>query len=166
MKRYGFRWIWIVTVGLSMAVLLSVNGFAFGPGHGHRDVGFGGLKMLMNLDLSVDQKSQIKTILDQNQEEQDRLRDQVRIARDVFQDAVEHEPLNDQQIREAFRAMSPAMEEMAVFHTRLRTELMEVLTADQLQGLEARRAEKRNRHEDHRGYRKAILNAWLSSDTD
>lgn len=159
---------WILLGGVSVTIFLAVSVYAFGPGHGHGhgSPGFGAFRLLMDLDLSSNQKSEIKAILDSYQDEQDALHERMRAARETFRNTVQAGNFDEQRVREAYQTMNPVLEDMAVFHTRLRLELKSVLTPEQLETLEARRDAFKEKHQDHRQFRRAVMDAWLTADAE
>lgn len=135
--------------GKKIAVLLAVViGLAGAPaaarwGHGSivcgMGPGFPGLKMVMALDLSDDQRDEIRSIIEKYRAEGQTMREQFASAREDMAAAMLADTLDEAAVRSRFQAIAPLMEEAAVLAARVISEVKPVLTAEQIQLLKEMR---------------------------
>ena len=116
-----------------------------GPRGGMRGPGFGG-PQFRNLDLSDDQKAQLKKIRDARQAEFKATLEKVRTARQGMRQLVQADAINEGAIRAKSQEVAAAEAELAILNAKLRKESMQILTADQLAKLKER-AEKRGQRQ-------------------
>lgn len=114
---------------------------------------FCGLKTIIQLDLSDSQKLRIMSIIEKYENERASLKESLRKARKNLTRVLETEQADEDQIRSALRRAAPIREELFVKRVKMAAELKTVLTPEQLQLLEQRKA--------HRiGRRKARSGPW------
>ena len=106
--------------------------------------GFGG--QFRNLDLTDDQKTQLKKIRDARQAEFKATLEKVRTARQGMRQLVQADAINEGAIRAKSQEVAAAEAELAILNAKLRKESMQILTADQLAKLKER-AEKRGQRQ-------------------
>lgn len=112
------------------------GGFRGGPGH--RD-GLGPLAR--DLNLSDDQKAQIKKITDSFEESTKALRNQLRTLHESEPDPLNGGTFDEAAVRAAAQARANVQVELEVAHARLMSQVFVVLTAEQKAQLAAKRQE-------------------------
>jgi len=144
--------------GLAVAGLLAVGVAVAGPrpldrGHGWH----GGQKMqfLSQLDLSEDQKTQVKAIFDEEHAKMAPLAEKNMKARHALGEAI-HAPTFDESAVRAAAAQAAVVEsDLAVERARLASRIRGVLTPDQQKQLDALRQQSlermQERSDQHRG---------------
>ena len=142
----------ILTLGLALAMILGIALVAeargpFRGAHG-RSAGQGwmNLKSLLELDLSDAQKAEIQKILNQREGEMAALRQQSFQARKDLRNALRSEPLDESDLRLAYKALSSVREEHLVQGAKLRAELKQILTPEQQELLKKQRGQRLERH--------------------
>ena len=110
-----------------------------GPGmrRGPGGPGFGGPEF-RNLDLSDDQKAQLKKIRDARQAEFKAAFDKMGAARQGMRQLLEADSINEGAIRAKSQEVAAAEAELAILNAKLRKESMQILTAEQLAKLKER----------------------------
>jgi periplasmic protein CpxP/Spy len=103
--------------------------------------GFGGPEF-RNLDLSDDQKAQLKKIRDAREAEFKAAFEKIGTARQGMRQLLEADSINEGAIRAKSQEVAAAEADLAILNAKLRKESMQVLTAEQLAKLKER-AEKR-----------------------
>jgi len=117
----------------------------FGRHHGAPGImgpGFHGLKTIIQLDLSDSQKLKIMSILKKYENERAGLKESLREARKNLTRVLETEQADEDQIRSALRRAAPIKEELFVMRVKMVAELKTVLTPEQFQLLEQRKAHR------------------------
>ena len=106
--------------------------------------GFGGgfLKGVLQLDLTDAQKHDIAVILKKNREEGKAKRADFREAMINLKSVAIADGSNETAVRDAYKAVAAAGEEMAVFKAKVGSELKSVLTPEQVQTIEEKRTER------------------------
>jgi len=104
--------------------------------------GFHGLKTLIQLNLSDPQQSKILSITEKYENERESLRESLREARRDLARVLQAENPDEDQIRSALRRAAPIREELLVMRVKMMAELKTVLTTEQLQLLEERKAHR------------------------
>ena len=130
-----------------------------GPG-GH-GAGFGGLKMLMQLDLTDAQKAQIREMLPAYRTEKQTRQNALRAMRQKMQGLVAAERYDEDEVRQAFREMAPLMEDMAVLRVQFMHDVKAVLTPEQIARVKEKHTNRENRRGEHRRIRESMLDTWL-----
>ena len=137
-----------VVIAVAGALLLTVAAVAFSHGHRHqgpRDGGFrggqgprDGLGPLRDLNLTDDQKAQIKKIKDSFEESNKALFDQMRSLRGSEPDPMAGN-FDEAAVRAAAEARAKIQVELEVSRAKMMSQVAGVLTAEQKSQLAARR---------------------------
>ena len=101
-----------------------------GPG-GPMGFGFG----FRELDLTDDQKAQLKTIADSHRDEFRAAGEKVRAARDGMRALIEADAINESAIRAKSTEIAAAEADVMILNAKVRQESMQVLTSEQQQKL-------------------------------
>jgi Spy/CpxP family protein refolding chaperone len=126
----------------------AVEAGRFGRHHGPPDVmgpEFRSLKTIIRLDLSDSQKLKIMSIIEKYENERESLKKSLREARRDLARVLETEKPDEDQIRSALHRAAPIREELLVMRVKMMAELKTVLTPEQLQLLEERKAHRIDR---------------------
>ena len=149
------RTVVMTLVGLALlagATLLVAGDGHRGPG-GMREHGpLGPLaRALHQLDLTDEQRAQIRTILDTARPVLEPLREQLRMNREAFRDSQSPTEVDEAAIRAHIAAQAVVEADLAVAMARVRASILALLTPEQLAELERLREEGpvrgRGRHE-------------------
>jgi Spy/CpxP family protein refolding chaperone len=128
------------TVAVQAGRLGRHHGFQGRMGHG-----FHGLRTMIQLDLSDSQKLKIMNILEKYENDRERLKASLREERHGLKKLLEAEQFNEDELRSALRRTAPIREELLVMRVKMVAELKTVLTPEQLQLLEKRKAHRTER---------------------
>ena len=101
-----------------------------------------GLKTLIQLNLSDSQKSRILSIIEKYENDIESAKNNLRQARHNIRAAMQAGEFNENAIRNAHRQAAPIKEELLVLGAKMKAEMKTVLTLEQLQLLEERKAER------------------------
>jgi Spy/CpxP family protein refolding chaperone len=121
--------------------------------------GLAGLKTLIELNLSDSQESVILGIIEKYERDRENTVNSLREARKNLRRALQAIEVNEEKVREAYRQTVPIREELLVMRARMMAELKTVLTAEQRQLLEDRKAQRLQRL-------KGRLGPWLEDRND
>jgi periplasmic protein CpxP/Spy len=116
-----------------------------GRGHGHRP----GFALLRGLDLTDQQRQQVRTIMDNHKSEFQQVRQRIRTAFEAQHAAATATPPDEATIRAKATEVGAAQGDLAVLMAKVRGEVFQILTPDQqakaqqLQAQRAQRAEQR-----------------------
>ena len=164
------RTILLAAATLALALIISMTTSAFaGPFMGGKGGhGFGGMRVLMQLDLSQDQKQSIYDILQKYQDKQQALRISIREHKKEFFDLTLDGNFNEEEVRQAFQESVPALEEAFILRAKIKSEIYAVLTSDQLEELQQIRTEHAGRRHGGKNheFRRAMLETWLLTDNE
>jgi len=132
-----------LTIVLTGAVAVQAGHY----GHRHRSYGMTGpglhgLKIMIQMDLSDAQKSQMLGIIEKYENEREILKTSLREARRNCARALDTEPFNEAEVRNALRRTAPIKEELLVMRLKMMAELKTVLTPEQRQLFENLRGKK------------------------
>jgi len=130
----------IIIVGV-----FTVNAMAFGryPGAiGHTGSGLFGLKTLLELNLTEDQKTKILGIIGKYESDRDLALNSLREARKNLRTALQASEFNEATIRAAYQQISKLREDRLVTRLKMIGELKSVLTSEQLDLLKTRQAQR------------------------
>lgn len=120
------------------------------PGAG--PIGPGGLMpALHRLDLSEDQREQIRDVLEQERELAEGYREQMRALRAELEDQIESDPFDENAVRAKAEAVAALGADMAVLRARRSGQIRELLTSEQLSELEELKAKRESFREQRRG---------------
>jgi Spy/CpxP family protein refolding chaperone len=129
-------------IAISMIMTVQAKPFMDGKrGHGPGGAEIGGMRVLMELDLSQAQKQTIYDILQKYQDEQQAIRVNLRAHKREFFDMTSDGNFDEDKARQAFQESVPAIEEAFVLRTRIKSEINAVLTEEQLEELQKTRQE-------------------------
>ena len=125
-----------LTLTAVLAVLLAGAVYAQGPGPGGRGRGpdgFGGRMglPLRALNLTDAQQQQIRTMTQQNRQQNRAAFERLRTALDAQRKAVATIPVNETLIRSTTQELADAQTEVAIQQARLQTEIFGLLTPEQ-----------------------------------
>jgi protein CpxP len=135
----------ILTIGA--AVLLAVAAaIAQGP-HGFGGPGSGFHHMLKQLDLTTDQQSQVKTVFDKEKTTMKPLMEQMRQNHEAMKALEASGPFDETKTRALATQNAQTMIELQVEHARIKSQIMQILTADQ----KAKLAQIQADHKGHWG---------------
>ena len=101
-----------------------------------------GLKTLIQLNLSDSQKSRILSIIEKYENDIESAKNNFREARHNIRAALQAGEFNENEIRNAYRQAAPIKEELLVMGAKMMAEMKTVLTLEQLQLLEERKAQR------------------------
>ena len=163
MKTYKFMIVACCLVILIGGVMI-IKANAFGPHH--PGGGFPGLRVLMELDLSDAQKSEVRAIISKYREDGKEIRGQLREAREMTMDVMHDEPFVEEKVRQAFQQVSPLLEEGMVMRARLMAEIRSLLNPDQLESLKEKRIEMSGKIKEDMRFRESMIGAWLQMGTE
>jgi Spy/CpxP family protein refolding chaperone len=132
-----------LAVGGLFAGRLFAGSVPGGPGdHSPRHM-FG--RIARALDLTADQRAQIKTLLTAHAAEIQAQMSSSATARRALHDAIKAQPVDEAAIRAAAATVGSVHADGAVLFAKIRAEILPVLTADQKQKLEALDAKMKSR---------------------
>lgn len=121
----------------------------------------GGLRMLMQLDLSDAQKAALRQQLPRLHAEREAMQGQIDELRQRMLALMEAETFDEQQVRQTFRELTPLMEDMAVQRARFLFAVKAVLTPEQIAKVKARQADWQDRRGERRAFQAEMLETWL-----
>jgi len=107
--------------------------------------GFHGLKTMIQLNLTPSQQSQILSIIGKYDNQRESLKEGLREARRDLARVLQTEQPDEDAIRNALRRAAPIREELLVMRVKMMAELKTVLSPEQRQLLEERRAHRSER---------------------
>ena len=100
------------------------------------------MKTLIQLNLSDSQKSRILSIIEKYENDIESAKNNLREARHNIRAAIQSGEFNENAIRNAHRQAAPIKEELLVLGAKMKAEMKTVLTLEQLQLLEERKAQR------------------------
>ena len=142
----------MVMLVISVTCAFGVAAYArpFGPSRKGRGMGWdsGGFRAFLELNLTETQRADMLTIINKYQDERQTLRNTAVEARRNLQTVLNVETFNEEAVRKALREKSDIREEMFILRIKMTNELKAVLTAEQLELLEERKSQRRERITD------------------
>lgn len=150
----------VIAIAGALLLTMAIVGFSQGPGGGRgpRERGFhggpggpprDGLGPLgRDLNLSDDQKAQIKKIRDSFEESTKALRDQLRTQHESQPDPLGGGAFDEAAVRTAAQARAAVQIELEVAHARMASQIFSVLTPEQKTQLAAKRQQFEQRRRD------------------
>lgn len=159
-KRTAFR-VGFIALGMALAVgTHAAQGFEPIQGGGGQRLGRGGPGgpfgpergvlaglMLERLSLTDAQKDQVKAILDAHRNDLQAVGQRMGTARRGMEGAIAADSVDETAIRTRAAEVAAVEADMAVLRARVRAEVVQILTADQLSALKDLRARARPHHE-------------------
>jgi Spy/CpxP family protein refolding chaperone len=117
------------------------------PGGGMRGPGgpMGPGPVFRGLDLTDDQKAQLKSIADSRQNEFRAAQEKIAAAREGIRDLIEADTINEGAIRAKSAEVAAAEAELMILNAKLRKDSLQILTADQLAKLKEQRESRGQR---------------------
>ncbi len=137
--------------------------------HGDMGHGFGGMRQLMDLDLSDLQKTQVYDIMTKYKDEQEATHKGVLETRKQMESVIFAESFNENDFRQAFQQRSALMEELAVIKAKTFSEIKNVLTPEQVVSLKEKTGKtgKKGKRMRHRSRMKqCMMESWLKPDSE
>ena len=122
-----------------------------GPGVGGPMRGPGGGFDFRGLDLSDDQRAQLRKIRESHQSEFKAVGEKLRAARDGMRTLIEADAINEQAIRSKRADVAAAEADVAILNAKVRAESQQILTAEQQAKLKELRANRQNQTRERRG---------------
>lgn len=111
-----------------------------GPGMRMRGPGGpGGIAGFRGLDLTDDQKEQLKKIAESHQAEFKAIGEKTRAAHEGLRELLDADTINESAIRAKHQEVAAAQADAMILNAKIRKESMQILTADQLAKLKERR---------------------------
>jgi Spy/CpxP family protein refolding chaperone len=148
---------------VSSAILVQAD--PFGPGHPPDGPMFP-LKMLVSLNLSASQKTEVGEIINRYRDRQEVLHAQLMEANERVQNIINAEALNEEEVRLSFRETSPLMEEVVVLQAKMMSEIKALLNPDQLESLKEIQKEHTTRMQVHRQWGKSMSDTGLETGSE
>lgn len=133
----------ILTIGAAVALVVAA---ALAQGmHGHGGPGGDFHRMLKQLDLTTDQHSQVKAIFEKEKPALQPLMQQMHQNHAAMRALGASGPFDEAKTRALATQNSQTMIDLQVEHARIKSEIMQILTADQ----KAKLAQIEAKHEEH-----------------
>ena len=154
-----------LTAALAFAMIILMTATAQAKPFGGGNIG---IRVLMQLDLSQDQKQTIYDILQKHQDEQQATRLSIKKHRQELTDLASDGNFDEDKARQAFQKSVPVMEEAFILRARIKSEIIAVLTPEQLEELQEIRSANANRRHGRKSkeFRNAMLETWLLMDSE
>ena len=125
-----------------------------GPGDGRQMRGPGGMGgEFRGLDLTDDQRAQLRKIRQARQSEFKAAGEKLGAARQGMRALIEAEPINEAAIRAKSAEVAAAEAEVAILNARVRAESLQILTAEQQAKLKEQGTTRRGQMKQRRGPR-------------
>ena len=152
-----------ITIGLLMTALVALGTvFAFGQqsgdNNGKRMRGHhgkhGAFKMMKQLDLTDAQKEQMKAIRQAGRESTKSLRESLKANRQQLEQITANGQFNEAQVQAIAAQQSGIMAQLLVEKTRVKSQIYQILTAEQkakVEEMKAKMQERRQNREADRG---------------
>ncbi|MBN1635964.1 MAG: Spy/CpxP family protein refolding chaperone [Deltaproteobacteria bacterium] len=148
----------LVTLGSGLAIAGNCTGNCKGQ-HAH----FGIIHTLKDLDLTSEQKTQVKAIIEKYGEQHRKVSEELRATHAQLQEAMFAEQTDEEQIRSIFREAADSWEEEIVGLSGMIGELKKVLTPEQLEKLKDFHTNRTQCMQKFMEYRKGRIEAFLDS---
>ena len=123
-----------------------------GPEMGRRGPGFGGPEFGA-LDLTDDQRAQMRKIREARQSEFKAAGDKLGAAREGMRALIEADTINESAIRAKSAEVAAAEAEVAILNAKVRAESLQILTSEQQAKLKELRASRQGQMKQRRGPR-------------
>ena len=102
-------------------------------------------RLAARLDLSQDQLTTLRAIVDATRSEERALRDRIRESRNELRALVDAGSVNEADVRPLAEIQGQAMADLIVLRTKVKSDIQNVLTAEQREQLERMRGKRRRR---------------------
>lgn len=122
-----------------------------GPGGPMGPMGMGIGPGFRELDLTDDQKTQVKSIVDSHQAEFKAVGETMRAARDGMQSLIEADTLDESAVRAKSVEVAAAEADAAILNAKVRAQTQQILTAEQLAKLKELKASRDSMPRRQRG---------------
>jgi Spy/CpxP family protein refolding chaperone len=134
----------VVAAAMIFAMAFVAQARPFGPGFSDRGMGagVGGLKALLELKLSENQRAQLINIISKYGEQTEGFRNRAIEARKNLWRVMKAAEFNEENARKAFREESAVREDMFVLRAKMISEMKSLLNPEQLQLLQERKAQR------------------------
>jgi protein CpxP len=123
--------------------------------HGGRGGMRGGMMGFRNLDLTDEQKAQIKQIRENHRQAMTPIMEQIRQKRQEIRQASQDGSFNESLVAQKLAEIAPLEAKMMAERARIHQETMSVLTAEQKAKLEEQRQQRHNRFKERRERRQS-----------
>lgn len=107
-------------------------------------------RMMKNLDLTEDQKEQMKGLHEKNKEQGKELGKAVGEAQKALRAAAEGDDINEAKIRELSKNLADAMAAMTIHKVQMKKDVDAILTDEQKVKMEEKKAEMKKKREERR----------------
>ncbi len=140
--------------------------FGSGAGHGPFGGGFMAERIAERLDLSEDQREQIRAIHDSYREEAESLMEAMGVAQLVLRGRIHADVFDEAAIREAAAEVAAAEADLAVLRAKIGNDVRQVLTPEQVAEAELLHDRMRGFADGWRGHRRWGQRGFDSPPTD
>ena len=132
------------------------KGHMFGGGREGMKCGHRGRhgRMMKELDLTEEQKEQMKTIHEKNKQQRKELGKAVGEAQKALRDAAEGDDINEAEIRELSKTLADSMAAMTIFKVQMKKEIDAILTDEQKVKMKEKRNEMKKKRDERRAQMK------------
>jgi len=134
-----------VSLVLALALVVQARPFRSGSRDGGPGAAIGGLKAVLELKLSEDQQAQLSNIIIKYEEQREGLMGRMIEARKKLAAVLKAEPFDEKDARNAFEEVSEVKEDLFVLGAKMMSEMKGVLSPEQLQRLQERKAQRHER---------------------
>lgn len=134
-----------IAISVVLVLAVAVHARPFASGFRHGGAGIDGLKALLELNLTEDQRVQLVTILNKYEQQREDLRHDAMGAGLNVAKVLRAESFDEERARKAFREASSVREEMFVMRAKMMSEIKTVLTPEQFKLLQEKRKQGRDR---------------------
>ena len=134
-----------VSLVLALALVVQARPFRSGSRDGGPGAAIGGLKAVLELKLSEDQQAQLSNIIIKYEEQREGLMGRMIEARKKLAAVLKAEPFDEKDARNAFEEVSEVKEDLFVLRAKMMSEMKGVLSPEQLQRLQERKAQRHER---------------------
>lgn len=134
-----------VSLVLALALVVQARPFRSGSRDGGPGAAIGGLKAVLELKLSEDQQAQLSNIIIKYEEQREGLMGRMIEARKKLAAVLKAEPFDEKDARNAFQEVSEVKEDLFVLGAKMMSEMKGVLSPEQLQRLQERKAQRHER---------------------
>jgi Spy/CpxP family protein refolding chaperone len=133
---------------LTMAFVAQARPFGRGFSDRGIDAGVGRLKALLEIKLSDNQRTQLINIINKYDEQREGLRNRMIEARKNLWGVLKAPNFDEEKARNAFREVSAVREDLFVLRAKMMSEMKSLLTPEQLQLLQERKAQRYEKKKD------------------